>query len=319
VVEDLDVAKIKHCSRSGDARHDCRDPHSYVFTNEPEQSLFAPFVKNKGKAFVGLGADQAYGFVAAAKSEWAWLFDYDPAVVRVHYMIRAVALASPTREDFVKHFTEGMAKTTTELLKKALAEPVYAGSKPLDPAEQAATVESFRIARSALHEHFKRHARPSPGVKSNEFSWLRTDESYLYIRTLYQQGRILAVKGNLLTEVALPSIAKAAKSLGTTVRVYYTSNADDQWSITDAYRRNFVGMPFDAETVWAHTVLPRGKVHKTGEWVYVVHDGLDAQARLKSAGWEMLHWLGSEGMRRDPKHLITIGLPAKTEREAPTK
>lgn len=309
VSEDTDLEKMPLCKRVGEASHSCRDPNSYVVTNEPQQHLFAPYVKNLGGGYVGLGADQSYSFIAQARSQWAWLFDYDPTVVRLHYILRAIILASPTRQAFVEAFDQKSAKATAALIKKSLADTAFPNGKPLSDAEATAVEGTFTVSRSALSDAYILAIK-----QSNNFHWLRTDEAYKYIRTLYQQGRIVALKGNLLTSVAIPSIAASAKKLGVPVRVYYTSNADDQWPLNQAYRDNLVSLPFDDKGVMVHTTIPVGRGHKTHDWDYVIHDGRDIQRRLRHPGWERIVWLNDEGRRIAP-NLVTIALPAKTARD----
>lgn len=309
VTEDTDVFKIPLCKREGEASLKCRDPWSYVTSNEPDQHLFAPYVKNLGGGYVGLGSDQSYSFIAHARSEWAWLFDYDPTVVRVHWILRAVILASPTRQDLVAAFDEKATKATAEIVKKSFGDTAFPGGKPLSAAEIEATEMTFHTVRGQLHDAYARSL-----AQGNDFHWLRSDESYKYVRLLYQQGRIVALKGNLLTTVAIPSIATAAQKLGVKVRVHYTSNADDQWPLNQAYRDSLLALPFDERSVMVHTTIPLKRSKVRHDWDYVVHAGLDVQRRLRHAGWEQIQWLNDEGRRVAPK-LVTIGLPARTPRE----
>lgn len=311
VIEDTDVFKIPLCKREGEASQKCRDPWSYVTSNEPDQHLFGPYIKNVGGGYVGLGADQNMSFIAHAKSEWAWLFDYDPTVVRVHVILRAAILASKTRADLVNAFDEKESKATAEIVKKSLSDSAFPGGTPLSAGEAEAVMATFHTVRGQLHDAYLRNYN-----HGNDFHWLRSDESYDHIRKLYQQGRIIALKGNLLTTVAIPSIAESAKKLGVKVRVYYTSNADDQWPLNQAYRDSLTSLPFDERSVMIHTTIPanRGKVRH--DWDYVVHAGLDVQRRLRHAGWERIAWLNDEGRRVAPK-LITIGLPAAAPLAAP--
>lgn len=313
VTEDTDVFKIPLCSRPGEATHKCRDPWSYVTTNEGEQHLFAPYVKNIGGGYVGLGADQSYTFIGFAKSEWAWLFDYDPAVVRTHYILRAVILASATREAFVAAFEEKNARATAEVIKKSLADSAFPGGKPLPKEEAEATESTFKTGRGPLHDVYRASLR-----SKQDFHWLRSDDAYKHVRLLYQQGRIVSLKGNLLTKVAIPSIAASARKLGVPVNVYYTSNADDQWPLNDAYRESLISLPFGPRGVMLHTTVPQNRGKKVHDWDYVVHGGLDVQRRLRGSGWERIAWLNEEG-RRVGQKLVTIGLPAKTPREEPAK
>jgi hypothetical protein len=128
------------CEQKGRSFVDCRDPNHYIKSNEPRQHLWRPFVENLGGGYVGVGIDQNYSFIAHAKSEWVWLFDYDPTVVRLHHVLRAVVLDSPTRADFVSHFEAANKDKTLALLSST-----YAGL-----AERAAYREIFGVSRAGL-------------------------------------------------------------------------------------------------------------------------------------------------------------------------
>ena len=47
-------------------------------------------IRNVGGGYTGLGSDQNYSLIAAARSRWAWLFDYVPHVVRLHRLVMEV-------------------------------------------------------------------------------------------------------------------------------------------------------------------------------------------------------------------------------------
>jgi hypothetical protein len=267
VVQDDDVLKIPPCKRIGLATTDCRDPMSYLTSNEALQHVWLPWIENLGGGFVGLGADQTYSFIAAARSQWAWLFDYDPQVVRVHKIVQTLIKEYEDADAFVSAFDRKSAPLTRERLKERLA-----GDLEVD-----AVVELFDRARGRLFTHYL-----SRRNSSSRLGWLNDPARYRYIRLLVVQGRIQALKGNMLTDKALPSIAASARALGVPVRVYYPSNAEEMWSFTSQYRANVASMPFDEQSVVLRTLFnkkgPWDDEHKY--WHYVVHHGLDAQRAI---------------------------------------
>ncbi|MBI4705763.1 MAG: formylglycine-generating enzyme family protein [Deltaproteobacteria bacterium] len=312
VPEDDDVLKIPNCHRIGDASLTCRDPHSYLVSNEPRQQLWQPFIANLGGGYVGIGADQDYSLIAVARSSWAWIFDYDPAVVRLHYVLRAIVLRAPTPRDFLAALAPEHAKETRAWVQRSLDADIAGGRLP--EAERPATDLVYQWVGGPLRIIYARSAAPDPAAGG--FGWLRVPEHYGYVRTMYEQGRICLRKGNLLTDRALPAIARAARRLGVVVRVLYTSNADDQWTLTRQYRDNLAALPFDRQSVVIRTIYPRNKPgRKVAPWDYTVHDGLDLQRRVVHEGWTWMHWFGAEGRRGEPSDLVTIALPARTPRE----
>lgn len=304
VVEDTDILKIPACDRPGGSTITCRDPISYLTTNEPDQHLWEPFVRNVGGGYVGIGADQNYSLLAAAKSRYAWLFDYDPMVVRLHQVLRAVILASPAAKDFVEAFAPGNYQKTREVIAAAVT-----------AEEKESVLRVLQGSRELLYEDYGKRLKRAEGPRKS-YDWLGNPSSYRYVRLMYQQGRIAALKGNLLTDKIMPSIARSARSLGVTVRVFYTSNADDQWKMTPQFKANVVGLPFDERSVWLRTVYPREKQRtKVLPWDYVVHAGLDAQRKVKHDGWDWVWYFNKDARHVGPDNLLAVALPAKTERE----
>jgi hypothetical protein len=294
------------CTEGGGAKLDCREAFSYVTTNETSQYLWVPYLENLGGGYVGIGADQAYSIIALARSEWAWLFDYDPAVVRLHYVIRAIVLAKDTPEAFVKAFEKDQAQSTRALIEPSLADR---------PAEREATLKTLESVRASVLPWYRTSLAPNP--KAGDWGWLRHPEQYRYVRLLYQQRRIAIIKGNLLTDKAMPSIAQSARRMGVTVRLFYVSNADDQWNITPQYAANIAGLPFDVRSVVLRTILPRWRARSTDEpWDYLVHGGIAEQLGVVRPGWQRTWWF-AKNARRDPdsRYLLTYALPARTAHE----
>jgi hypothetical protein len=315
------------CEQKGRSFVDCRDPNHYIKSNEPRQHLWRPFVENLGGGYVGVGIDQNYSFIAHAKSEWVWLFDYDPTVVRLHHVLRAIVLDSPTRADFVSHFEAANKDKTLALLSAT-----YAGL-----AERAAYREIFGVSRAGLlgyygHQMAGEIAIPditraptadpetperAAGVKIGQdlpdptYGWLATEEAYQYIRTLYQQGRIKLLKGDMLANNTMQGIAAAAKALNVTVRVYYPSNAPECWPHTSQYKKNLLALPFDEQSVIIQSLsgVKAGFGKQKGYWHYNVQGALEQQRLLSHKGYFSLRQLmGTRHKGNDPD-LTTSGLP----------
>jgi len=253
LVEDDHIFKVPVCTEGGGAKIHCREAFSYVTTNEMSQQLWAPYIENVGGGYVGVGADQAYSLLAVAQSRWAWLFDYDPLVVRLHYIIRAIVLDSESPAEFVAAFTEERAAKTRALIAKSLA---------ATPAERDATIEALAAVRPGVLPWYRTIL--GPNEQAPGFGWLRNPEHYRYVRTMFQRRRIAIIKGNLLTDKAMPSIARSAERLGVIVRILYVSNADDQWEITPQYAKNIAALPMDERSVVLRTVLPRWRSRTEG-------------------------------------------------------
>jgi hypothetical protein len=293
-----DNLDIPECEEAGRSHLDCRDPRSYLKTNEPLIGVVLPYVKNRGGGYTGVGSDQNYTLIAAARSQWVWLFDYDEHVVNWHKVLRALILAADTPAAFVAFFDESNLKAGKEAIAR-----VY------DKRAQRRILQRlYRGAAPPLARHYRRLATDP----DQAYSWLGDAKAYGIIRRLYQQGRIQAFKGNMLEKHTMTSIGKSAKKLGVPIRVYYPSNAPEFWELTEQYRKNVWSLPFDDHSVVVQTIS--GKSMKTGfgqkgYWHYNVQHGLQQQALLKRRGITRHRQLLYHRVKTDSPELTLTGMP----------
>jgi formylglycine-generating enzyme required for sulfatase activity len=322
-----DVLAKQVCAEKGRSFLDCRDPNHYIKSNEPRQHIWRPYVDNIGGGYVGVGIDQNYSFIAHARSEWAWLFDYDPTVVRLHMVLRAVILDAPDRKAFIAHFQPDAKDNVLTLL----------GETYKDNPERAAFRELYGVSRASLLSYYEHQAdgevsvpdivkaptaapdapTRKAGVKVGEqsedpsFGWLGTEEAYQYIRTLFQQGRIHILKGDMLAKDSMQGIGAAAKAMGVPIRVYYPSNAPECWPWTEQYKKNVLALPMDERSIVIQTLsgIKGGFGKPKGYWHYNVQSGLMQQELLSRRGTGSLKQVVFERSRTDDPDLTTSGLP----------
>jgi len=227
----------------------CRDPFSYVTPNEPRRYTFGPYIQDLGGGYVGVGSDQSYDFIAEAKSEWAWVFDYDPNVVRLHEVLQVLIPAAEDRHDFVALFTEKGAKRSRELIEDKVLEAFYNGYRP------------------RLYNHYKRSLEPREEQAPADFGWLSNDEDFTYIQTMIRQGRLVPIGADMLKNESLVNVGKAARDMGIPIRIYYTSNAPTAWGgqATPEYKGNVLALPMDAQSVVLAT-FNTGAFGQEGYW-----------------------------------------------------
>ncbi len=303
VRDDTNVLTIPECENQGEASHDCRDPMSYIKSNEGLRRLFSPYIENLGGGYVGIGSDQGYDFISEARSEWAWLFDYDPEVVRVHQVLRAVILNARDPESFLDAFLPENIGRTKRWVRRSLRDR---------PKEIQPTLATLARNRELLHEHYLDSSEVRPAFGS--FGWLANPGHYRYIRQMYRQGRIQIRKGNLLTDVVMPEIASSARALGVPIRIFYASNADDQWDLTERYRQNQIGLPIDERSVVLRTILGRhldGFGDEWAKWVFVVHGAEHLHRTLQRNHTRLTADLMVEALPTHNERLYTIGLPGR--------
>lgn len=283
--------------RGGRSTTKCRDPKSYVTSNEPFRQLWHPYIKNLGGAYVGVGSDQSYDFISSQRAEWAWVYDYDPNVYRLHRMMSALIQSAETPEALVALFAKGEADTVKELLIKNFEEE-----------EGLVLFAFYQGYRHRLYPHYSRSLKST--VEQPEFGWLSNPDNYAHIRLLFQQGRIIPVAADMLGNQAMQSIGTQAHAMGVTVRVFYVSNAPLAWGgqITEGYRQNVNVMPFDDQSIFLATYGGGGFGQK-GYWHYytasamLMRDRIMSQDRNETMIWDRLPGNSTE--------LTVAGLPGR--------
>lgn len=285
--------------RGGRADLTCRDPFPYIKANEGRTHVFAPFVANLGGAYVGVASDQNYSLLAAARSEVAWLVDYDPRVVVHHKRLRALILRSDTPAAFVARFS-------ADGLREALAifDEVYAGDPDL-----AAIKGGFRATREDLELYYAAQLKQAP-KDAGEFGWLKHPDHYAHVRALYQQSRIVPLKGDLMGSRTLSSIAAAARALAIPVRIVYLSNAPSAWGgdLVQGFRDNLRGLPFDERSVILQTTNAGG-FRQMGYWHYNIADGRHVQRLLARPGVDKVMKLLAERIPTQDGDVTVLALP----------
>lgn len=286
--------------RGGRATTSCRDPFPYIKANEARPHVFGPYLANLGGAYLGVASDQNYSLIAAARSEVAWLMDYDPRVVAQHRRLRALILRSDSPAEFVARFAPDGQRDALAIL-----DDVYAGAPDL-----GALRAGFRATREDLWAYYD--AQRGAGPKDvGEFGWLRNPEHYAYIRELYRQGRIVPVKGDLMGDRTIRSVAAAARELGLVVRVVYLSNAPTAWGgeLVPAFKQNLRALPFDERSLVLQTTNGGG-FRQSGYWHYSVAGGPYVQQKLGLPGYDRMLKLLAERIPTPDGDVTVLALPA---------
>ncbi|MGH1341369.1 MAG: SUMF1/EgtB/PvdO family nonheme iron enzyme [Nannocystales bacterium] len=290
-------------AKGGRSETTCRDPFPYIMTNEPRSYLWNDYVENLAGGYVGIGSDQNYSTIAAARSQWAWVMDYDPRVVNNHRRVFALIEAAETADDFIAFFAPAGRAKALKVIDAAFSDDTM---RKRQRAGFMATADKL-----APYYQEKRKAKP----KAGDYGWLAHDKNYAYIRTLVQQGRLRVVGGDLLRDGgALAKVGAAADKLGIPVRVYYTSNAPSSWggTVTDAYRANVLGLPMDGQSVVLQT-NSRGGFKQTGHWHHSVSWGPFHQKRIARKGYDSIPKLLEDRIPGHHGDVTLLGFPAGDE------
>ncbi len=253
----------KACIRGRRVTQKCRDKLHYVHTNELYHNAYRKYLSNRGGAYVGVGSDQNLTFIAWAKSRFAFLMDYDPVVVWVNLINRALVLHSPNRQDFLDLWEGKNWKKAWKILRKE-----YKGHKDLKMI--LATHKQFGY-RLRFH-YLKRVKRWRKTWVPVDYSWLHHDEDYGYIRKMFLNKRIRVMKGDLLLNKSLRGIGTACRKAGIPVRVVYLSNAEQFWHYPGHFRKNFQNLYVDDQSILIRTIFTKAYgAPLDRSWIYIVH------------------------------------------------
>ncbi|MCR9161726.1 MAG: SUMF1/EgtB/PvdO family nonheme iron enzyme [Nannocystaceae bacterium] len=286
-------------AEGGRSETTCRDPFPYIMTNEPRSYLWNDYVENLGGAYVGIGSDQNYSTIAAARSQWAWVMDYDPRVVKNHRRVFALIEAADSPEAFVEFFSPAGRAAALKVIDAAFD----------DDTQRRRQRAGFMATAEKLYPYYQEKRKAKP--KAGDYGWLAHAENYAFIRTLIEQGRLRVVGGDLLREGgALAKIGEAARALDVPVRIYYTSNAPSSWGgeVTEAYRANVLGLPMDARSVVLQT-NSRGGFKQTGKWHHSVSWGRFHQRRIAKPGYDTIPKLLEDRIPGHHGDVTLLGFP----------
>jgi hypothetical protein len=298
-----DVLEVPNCEKPGRSFIDCRDPRSYLKTNEPHLDVVVPYVTNLGGGYTGVASDQNYTLIALARSQWAWLFDYDANVVTWHQVLLAIIAGSADRGAFVDAFAFGSDASAAGRARDAAVLAALARDRPAD--EGAALQKFFKSNGPRLLSNYRKQL-------SQPFTWLGSDEHFSWINTLVEQGRIIAVRGNMLDKNAMTSIGAAAKAVGVPMRIYYPSNAPEFWVFSDQYRANVAALPFDDQSIVVQTISGmKSGFDQVGYWHYNIQWGREQQRLLRKPGYTRLKQLLHHRIRGESGDITLSGLPAQ--------
>ncbi len=291
----------KPCKGKWRVTINCRDKLHYVKSNESRHDVIRPYIQNLGGGYVGVGSDQNFTLIAFAKSKFAWLMDYDPVVVWVNMIHKALILKSPTREDFLSHWTPKNRRQTIKYLGK------FYRKHP----DRHKIVWVYKAWGGVLRSHFQRRRYrrirwKKQGIVRNE-SWLSHEPYYQYIRRMFQAGRIRVMKGDLLRKKSLIGIGKSSHKLKLPIRVFYFSNAEQFWPYIKQFRKNQLALFRDKKSVIVRTLASR-KYRPALDyiWVYILQSGLDFHKKLKSKKTRSV-WSLAKQMKKVSRGVYELG------------
>lgn len=208
----------------------------YPASNERRIDLFRERISNLGGGYIGVGTDQNLTFIAWAKSEYAWLMDFDYVAVDVNRIHMFFITISPSYADF-----RSLWDRRNRVQAGRLLEARFGGE-----ADYPRIKRAFQVAHRGSTDVPERIRDLDYMVRRFGLRTFANDpEDYNYIRNMIRAGRIRAVPGDLKGDVSMQEIARVSADQDAPIRLIYTSNAEEYFRFPDAMRRNFLALPHD--------------------------------------------------------------------------
>jgi len=243
----------------------------YLTSNERKLHLFHRRMADLGGGYVGVGSDQAYLFVGWVRPELAWLIDYDPHVVDLHFAYQALIAAHHTPESLIAAFSPAARDVSLATIASGV-----------EPERRNKAQAAYKRGRRAV---WKRLQQVRETLEAEHIpSWLTDQATYDFVRESVLAGRVRPMVANLLEDTAISGVATAARSLGVPIRVVYLSNAEEYWQrYSKQYRKNIESLPFDEPSVVLRTIA-------------TYEQNLDYHYNVQNAA-SYLAWLGDPRIR----------------------
>lgn len=222
----------------------------YPSSNERRIDLFRPHLANLGGAYVGVGTDQNFTFIAWARSTAAYMMDFDAAIVYVNRLHILFLKLSPDYAAFKKMWARSSRKTTLEQIRVSLEkEPDY-----------QKYLQAYDIALRGYSGVPDRLEELEWMTKQFGFRSFHNDpEDYAFIRDMAVNGRIQAVLGDMNGEVTFREISSSASRIGVPVRLVYLSNAEEYFRYPEPFRKTIADLYTDDKGMIIRTVTAGAK------------------------------------------------------------
>ncbi len=220
----------------------------------------------RGGAFIGVGPDQGFSYIARTRAELAFLMDVRRDNLLQHLLFKALFAAARNRTEYlalwlgravpgdvtrwadrdieaiVRHLDTAAATPATRDVARAVVRGALRTVRMSLSAGDLATIErvhdAFMDAGLALRfTTFGRPPRPYyPTLRDllletdrdgRRASYVATEADFQYVKELQRRNRVVPVVGDLAGEHALRAIGRELSTRGMTVSVLYASNAED--------------------------------------------------------------------------------------------
>jgi hypothetical protein len=219
----------------------------------------------RGGAYIGVGPDQNFSYIAAIRPEIAFIVDIRRDNLLQHLMFKALFSLARNRLEYlclllgrsvpddIEEWAERSIDDIIVYIDGTAAEPEVAGNVLAAVAERAGAfgyplsdsdVETVRrihgtFIREGLSLRFQSYGRrPRPYYPTyrqlllerdfggRQASYLASDEAFRFVKSLQESDQVIPVVGDFAGEHALLAVGEYLRERGTRVSAFYTSNVE---------------------------------------------------------------------------------------------
>ncbi|MEN8374188.1 MAG: hypothetical protein ABFS34_01935 [Gemmatimonadota bacterium] len=258
-------------------------------------------LRRPGLAYIGVGPDQNFSYIAALRPEFAVILDIRRDNLLHHLLLKALLESSPDRASYLAALfgrppppapLRAAGADLGAMLEWARAAPAVEGAALPEPLERRivdfgvelsqediATIRGFHRAfiEAGPELRFRSHGRaprwyyPTYGElllerdeRDEPASYLATDADFHFVRALQERDGIVPAVGDFSGPHALPEIGRELRRRGLEVGAFYTSNVEFylyEQGTFDRYAASVAGLPAAPDGVLVRSYFHRGRPH----------------------------------------------------------
>ena len=218
-----------------------RNSH-YWISNEHNHQVWLEYIKGIGGAYVGVGTDQNFLLAGWARPELLILMDFDGEIPKLHELYRFFFSISATPKTFHLRWHRDYAEDSLEKLKAHLEPQAPEGDERAKARWLKRWLKIYSLTRGIVYRRLLGTIKKYEQLNIKTF--MNDQAQYDYLRSLWQTGRVYAIRGDLTADQTMLDIATALKGMGLTLNTLYLSNAEQYFELTPKYRRNIIAQPW---------------------------------------------------------------------------
>ncbi|MCA9640560.1 MAG: hypothetical protein H6718_04600 [Polyangiaceae bacterium] len=269
-------------------------------SNETSYLQIADDLEPRGGAYIGVGPEQNFTYIARTRPEVAYIVDIRRGNALLHLMYKAVFHQARNRSEFVARLI-GREAAIEEPKGASLGQVLQsgAGAKPspeefervhaallkyiqgdLGVSLSSKDLETLRdthgaFAKQGLDLRFELHqknGRHYPSLRElleaksegGTGSFLGSADEFAFLRDMQEQHRIVPIVGDFAGDQALAKIAEELERRKLTVSVFYTSNVEQYLMEPETWKRwvrNIQALPSSDHSQFIRCYLDQGRHH----------------------------------------------------------